>query len=48
MNTIETARTLLAKESPEIRRAVGELVRGAMQAVSFKYPAEMDYWQFAR
>lgn len=26
MTTIETARTLLAKESPELRRAVGELL----------------------
>lgn len=48
MNAIEKARQLLAKESPELRRAVGELVSSAMQATSFKYAAEIDYWQFAR
>ena len=32
MTTIETARTLLAKESPELRRAVGELLHAAIDA----------------
>lgn len=31
MTTIETARTLLASASPELRRAVGKLIREALE-----------------
>jgi len=48
MTPIDTARALLAKESPELRRAVGELVLESQKAASAAMNAaegdEGDYW----
>lgn len=51
MTTIEATRTLLAKESPELRRAVGEFVIYAMQesrknhvSVQRNEKADDNYW----